>query len=263
MAKKVKGLCLGQAKRIWVTIGLALALILSYFLFSQGTLFIEKMLFQALSFSMARPFNIVLYMFVHMSVWHLAVNVLTLLFFAAILELTLSGRDVAGCFLFSGALTVGLFSIFNPGISLIGASAGVWGIMAGAFVLDVRKTLVGFVIIALVLLLVFPAAEFVVKAEEHALENRENALETEFNTAVIEGKISEAERIAEEREKVMIKATKFGESREFAAKAKVDPFIHAYAAFFGIVYLLLFRKKETMNAIKRQNVLGFLKKRNR
>jgi len=260
MAKKVKQVFWNKVKKVKVTLLLALVLALAYFSLSQGNLFIEKMLLESLSFSTARPFNIVLYMFTHMSVWHLAVNVLSLLFFAAVFELALSGRDVAGCFFFSGILTVGFFSAFNPGVSLVGASAGVWGVMAGSFVLDAKKAIAGFAVIVLLLLLVFPAAEFVVRAEEQALESRQKELETKFNSAVAEGKTEEAEKIYVERIKVGEKASGFIRSREFAAKAKIDPFLHSYAAFFGIAYLMLFKRRETMKAIKKQKVLGFLKR---
>jgi len=47
------------------------------------------------------------------------------------------------------------------------------------------------------------------------------------------------------------------ESKEFASEADVDPFLHAYAAFFGIAFLLLFRRKKTLAYVKTHRTVFF------
>jgi len=247
--------------RFRATFGLAALLVLAYFALSQGNLFIEKSLLEAFSFSALRPLNIVFYMFTHMSVWHLAVNVAALLFFAAIVETRLSWKDVFGTFFFSGVLTVLFFLALYPNVSLVGASAGVWGIMASAFVLDVRKALLGFGVIVVVVLIVFPLGEFAVLGRQAQLEGTISELEAVRRAAAESGNTEAAARAAGEKAAAQESAQKLLESKKFASEAVVDPFLHSYAAFFGILYLLVFRRAGMMKLIKEQKLPFFPGKR--
>lgn len=260
----MKGISLGILSRVEkfkASIVLSALLILFYFLFSNGNLFIEKQALLLVSFTLGRPFNIIPYMFAHMSLWHLAVNLLTLLLFAAIVETRLSSLDTVLIFILSGTVTAAIFSFFNPGIGLVGASAGASGIMAAGFVLNFRKAAV-FVLVAIALFaMAFFSVMAIVEWQEQSLEEKSMVLERQFNEAVETGQTEKAVEIASEKRVVKEKIESFSESKRFASAVEVDPFIHGYAAIAGILYLFAFRAKKTKKAVKEQNILGFLKGR--
>jgi len=256
---KSKGFLTRAGAIVWrlkATIAIALILVAAYFFFSQGNLFIEKNMLLSMSFSAGNTFNIISYMLAHMSIWHLMVNVVSLVLFASIVELALSSKDVVGIFLFSAILTVVFFSFFIPGIALIGASAGVWGIMASGFVLNVKKAVAALVIVVVLFLLLFPAAAFVVQQYENSMLQKNAELGTSLTKAVEAGDRELEIVIAAEKRVTETVLKEFGESKQLAAGANIDPFLHCYAAIFGIAYLLLFRRKETEKCVRKQRVFN-------
>ena len=246
--------------RLKATIIIALVLIAAYFFFSQGNLFIETSTLLSRGFSVGNPFNIISYMLVHMSIWHLMVNVVSLVLFATIVELALSSRDVVGIFLFSAVLTVVFFSVFNPGIALIGASAGVWGIMASSFILNAKRAVAALAIVVALFLFLFPAAAIIVQEYETAMLQKNTELETALTTAVETGNTERAAVIAVEKSEAEAELKEFSQSKQLAAETIIDPFLHSYAAIFGIAYLFIFRRKETEKCVRKQKLFGFFHK---
>ncbi len=257
--EKIFNNCIETAKRFRATIALAVILVAAYFLLSQGNLFIEKGLLSQLSFSLAKPLNILSYMVTHLSLWHLAVNIVLLLFFAAIVEQALKWKHVLGIFLFSAIFTVLIFIFINPFAKLAGASAGVWGLMAAAFILDVKKAVLAIVAITVLLLLLFSGIGLVVSQREQSLMQRNVEIESALVQAVESGNVERANQLAAEKVVAQREMQNFVESSEEAAEANVDPFLHSYAGILGIVYLLLFRREETMNAVKKQKIRALLR----
>ncbi len=246
--------------RLKATIVIALILIAAYFFFSQGSLFIEKNALLSMSFSAGNPFNIISYMLTHMSIWHLMVNVISLVLFATIVELALSSKDVVGIFLFSASLTVVFFSFFNPGVALIGASAGVWGIMAASFVLNAKRAVAALAIVVVLFLFLFPAATIIVEQYEGMMLQKNTELETALATAVETGNTGRAAVIAVKKTEAETELKKFVESKQLAAEARIDPFLHSYAAIFGIAYLFIFRRKETKECVRKQRLFSIFHK---
>ena len=78
-----------------------------------------------------RPWTIVTYMFLHGGLMHLLFNMLGLYFFGARVEDRLGSRRFTTLYFLSG-VTGALLSFFlSPGAALVGASAGVYGVMMG------------------------------------------------------------------------------------------------------------------------------------
>jgi len=246
--------------RLKATIAIALILIFAYFFFSQGSLFIEKNALLSMSFSAGNSFNIISYMLAHMSIWHLIVNVVSLVLFATIVELALSSKDVAGIFLFSAILTVVFFSFFNPGIALIGASAGVWGIMAASFVLNAKRAIAALAIIVALFLFLFPAAAIAIQQYEVIMVQKNTELGTALATAIETGDYETAAVIAVEKTETETELKEFSESKKLAAETSIDPFLHSYAAIFGIIYLLIFRRNETKECVRKQRLVSIFHK---
>ncbi len=246
-----------RLKGFKAAIALTGLLVFSYFAFSQGNLFLGKNMLLSLSFSFSRPLSLVLYMFAHISPWHLAANAVMLGFFAAIVEKSLSSRDVFGIFLLCGILTASLFSYFNPAVALVGASAGTVGLMAAAFVLDLKKTVAVLAFAAGLYLLLFSGISLAIEGKENSLASEAETLERDLNKAIESGDTEMVRIIVVKKDVVQRQIVTLEEGKETASGVDIDPFIHSYAGIFGIAYILLFRRKETLAAVKRQKESGF------
>lgn len=253
-AKKVgKGRYFAETvKRFRATIALTLLVLVSYLLLSGSSLFIERQLLYSLSFSLAKPLNIFSYLFLHLSPWHLAVNLVSLVLFAAIVENRLGWKHVIGIFVFSAVLTAAVFSLVNPHADLAGASAGIWGLMASAFVLDLRKTVLAIAAGAAVIVLLFSGIGFAVNQKGNSLMRENLEIEASLRQAVESGQEERAEALTEEKASSEQRLQSFYVSYKSASNAEVDLFLHSYAGILGIAYILLFRRRETENAVKEQ-----------
>ncbi len=239
------------AKDYKASILLSLLVAFSYLVFSQGNFFIQSSTITLLAFSLARPLNIFSYMLAHFSLWHLAANVTILGFFGAIVEERLSSKDVLGIFVFAGFATAAFFSLLHPNTMLAGASAGAFGVAACALVLDWKKSLKTLAIVLVVVLTAFLPVSTSIEEQETTLIQKSEELEEVLEKAEAQGKQQVVETVSKEKEVVEKKIQNIQKGKSFASAVQVDPFIHAYAAAFGIVYLLVFRKKQLKKAAKR------------
>lgn len=80
-------------------------------------------------FVLVRPWTIVTYMFLHGGLTHIAFNMLALFFFGSRVEDRIRSRQFAFLYFLSGVSGALLSSIFSPASPIIGASAGVFGVM--------------------------------------------------------------------------------------------------------------------------------------
>ena len=76
-----------------------------------------------------RPWSVLTYMFLHGGLGHLAFNMLALFFFGPRVEARLGSRRFAILYFLSGVSGALLSFLFAPGAPIIGASAGVFGVM--------------------------------------------------------------------------------------------------------------------------------------
>jgi uncharacterized membrane-anchored protein YitT (DUF2179 family) len=242
------------AERYKASILLSLLISVSYLALSQGNLFIQSNMITLLAFSLNRPLNIFSYMLAHFSLWHLVVNVVILGFFGAVVEERLSGKDVLGIFLFAGFATAAFFSLLHPNTMLAGASAGAFGIAACALVLDWKKSLKVLAIVLVLVLTAFLPVSTGIEEQETTLIEKSEELETVIEKAAEEGRQQVVETVSKEKEVVEKKIQNIQKGRRFASAVQVDPFIHAYAAVFGIVYLLAFRRRQLREAAKGLNL---------
>lgn len=78
-----------------------------------------------------RPWSIVTYMFLHGGLMHLGFNMLALFFFGPRVEDRIGSRRFTILYFLSGITGALLSFVFSPGAPIIGASAGVFGVMMG------------------------------------------------------------------------------------------------------------------------------------
>jgi membrane associated rhomboid family serine protease len=79
--------------------------------------------------ALLRPWTIVTYMFLHGGLMHLLFNMLALFFFGPRVEDRIGSRQFAVMYFVSGVAGALLSFVLSPGASIIGASAGVFGVM--------------------------------------------------------------------------------------------------------------------------------------
>jgi membrane associated rhomboid family serine protease len=78
-----------------------------------------------------RPWTIITYMFLHGGMWHLVFNMLGLFFFGPRIESRLGSQRFAVLYFLSGITGAIVSFFFSPFAPIIGASAGVFGVMMG------------------------------------------------------------------------------------------------------------------------------------
>jgi membrane associated rhomboid family serine protease len=76
-----------------------------------------------------RPWSIVTYMFLHGDLMHIAFNMLALWFFGPRVEDRMGSGRFAIMYFLSGIMGALLSFVLSPGAALVGASAGVFGVM--------------------------------------------------------------------------------------------------------------------------------------
>jgi membrane associated rhomboid family serine protease len=78
-----------------------------------------------------RPWTLVTYMFVHADFWHIAFNMLGLVFFGSRLEAVLGANRFLRLYFISGISGGMLSFVFTPYTAILGASGAVFGILYG------------------------------------------------------------------------------------------------------------------------------------
>src|SRR5262245_5394342 len=81
------------------------------------------------AFALFRPWTIVTYMFLHGNWMHIAFNMIALVFFGPRVEDRLSSKRFTILYFLSGFTGALVSTIFSPTSAIIGASAGVFGVM--------------------------------------------------------------------------------------------------------------------------------------
>lgn len=227
-----------------------------YLVFSKGSYFIEYWDLYGLGFSLSRPWSLFSYWFAHTGVFHLVINLCSLLFFALVVELALASVDVVLIFFSSAILSALVYGLFNPGVMLLGASAGIGGLISSALALRLKKSLYALVALFLVLeIVLLPLASSLVYGLEEKLEQETARLEIELDEAVSKGEDAKAGRISSELKEKKEKAEVIETGKKVEKETPVGVYVHSLGAFFGLLYLAVFRRKELRKGLSWVNVL--------
>lgn len=241
------------------TVFLAGMAILLYLALSKGTFYIPNSDLGGLAFFIGNPVAIVSHMFVHVGVLHLVGNLVPLVAFALLLELSVPSFHVVGIFLFSGALSAIVFSLLNPETALVGASAAIAGLMGALTALKPKQSIALLLILPfLVSYVALPWAMSTQHKEEVRIVQAAQVLQQNVTQLVVENRTEEAVKVNETLKEVQqqVQITQTGKERERITPT--DFLVHAYGAAFGVVYLFLFRKKQLTDAVAGYARLGGL-----
>ncbi len=250
----------------WATAGLALALLLAYFGLSGETPYIPSSLLYSLSSSLRNPVSLVTYLFVHIGIVHLVGNLVPFLLFALLLESAARSRHVVFLFLFSGALSALAFSFTNPFITLIGASAGISGLMAAAMVLRPKQSLVLLIALPLLVpLVIVPGVNAASVYYDNWLNAEKQSQQQTLQQKINESQFNKSPELQQQiavlnqtitQTETKIKASAEGKAREEAVPS--DFFVHVYGVLAGLAYVYFFLRREAIAAKKEFVELGDL-----
>ncbi|MFH1587491.1 MAG: rhomboid family intramembrane serine protease [Candidatus Diapherotrites archaeon] len=244
-------------KKFKATILLTILLLLSYFLLSSGEIYIPDATLSSFSFSLSQPLNIIFYNFIHTGLFHLIVNLSSLIIFALIVESVLGSRDVLAIFFFASILAAITFVAINPDTALIGSSAGISGLLGAGMILKTKRAFAAAVVISILFgIVIAPALHSFITAYADDLKRSKQDADLDLNRAIDAGNIYKIPDLNKAAEQINENQQKFKKGRENELEIKTDPFIHGYAAGYGIIFLWLFRRKKFWAGIREFH--GFL-----
>lgn len=196
-----------EKSKIWLpkhTLLLVSATVLSYFALSGGLPYIPNELIPVFGFSLYSPLGLLTYPFVHIGLGHLLGNALFLLVVGAFAERKLKPVDFYSVYLLSAIYSALAFALLEPDTVLVGASAGVAGLMVAAFVSDLKRAVPA--VLITVVVLGYVAAPFfssLISGAQRSLASEGLALSAQLERlnstlggaqkALSEGKINESE----------------------------------------------------------------------
>lgn len=229
----------------FATIALALFLVIPYFLASDGALYPSDQSIFASSFSTYNLEGWLSHLATHVGVLHLAGNLLPLLLFGLLLEFALPSFDVLLLFVSSGLFASGLFSLFNPGAYLVGASAAVAGLMTAATALRPKKAIVLLLLTPLLVsFLLFPALTGAVSGEQAKLASENAVLSAQAEELAQQNKPAEAAAASESAREAEEEGTLVSEGRARESSTPTDFLVHFYGAAFAVFFLVAFKREE-------------------
>ncbi len=261
------------------TLILSILLAISYILLSKHFLYIPTKYLLLLGFNISNPLGLITYSFVHISPMHLIGNLILLLSIGFIAEQKLSSKEYFAVYLTAGAASAIVYGILYPQNYLVGASAAISGLLAIAFIVDIKKTLVAIVIASISISLISSPVHSFTLIEYEKMQNQQNQIQekiSELNTQIQKAIASNQTEIASQLNKTKQNQVQrlnktstetlvVNEGMKREEHAKTSPLVHLTGAFIGLAYLFLFRREliwQLPSQILPQNLLQKNSKKN-
>jgi membrane associated rhomboid family serine protease len=112
------------------------------------------------------------YLFMHVGFKHLVGNMALFLVVGTIAEQRLKFRDVFILYILCGALAGFFYALINPNVWVVGASAAVSAMVIAAFIADIKKSVVAFLAIMLLIpYAIYPATDSFVESQIQSKES--------------------------------------------------------------------------------------------
>ncbi len=246
-----------RAKLPIATLSLSALLVLFYFVVSGWSAYVVPLSrIYPLGVSGYNLLGSFTYLFMHIGVKHLIGNLIALLVFGFILEQDIRGSHVIGIFIASGVLGGIGYALLNPAVWVIGASAGIAGILVAAAMAEPRNTF-----IALLLVLYF-VPNVILPATDSALNYMEEnkiiaaakakagltELESESGGNYGSKALSQKMLLEKKYEQAVSsqRALTTGRKTEAATPASFE--IHAIGGLVAIAFMLLY-DREVVNRL--------------
>jgi len=240
------------------TAALVIAVIAGYLLLSGGNFYIPDAELRAAALRVSsQPIGVLTHLFTHVGILHLLGNLVPLAAFGWVAETRLRRGDVITVFLCAGMVSAALFSIFNPSFLLVGASAGVVGLMGAAVVARPKLSCVALAAVPLLLALVlFPLASAAVELQQTQLAEMQQGLQWNYSQLIAQNRTEEASQVNVSIAQVNQTLGVSVEGRAREQKTPTDFSVHLYGALFGVLYVFFVRPKAFRNGVKEFEDLG-------
>ena len=226
-----------------------------YFTMSSSLLYIPTTSLVALGFSFSNWWGILTYSFLHISPGHLLGNLILLFIVGVIAEQKLRLKDYFAIYFLSGSIAAIVFSTLVPETTLIGASAAISGLIAVAFIVDIKKALVGVFAFVVVLSILSPSLNSYTQNQYDYIISKEIELRENYSMILDEleyakftndtEKVSELEvqknQTFEELNTTYSHKTNIEHGMKREEKSHPSPLVHLFGALTGLVYIVLFR----------------------
>ncbi|MGB9577180.1 MAG: rhomboid family intramembrane serine protease [Candidatus Micrarchaeia archaeon] len=239
------------------TILLCAAVATAYFFFSGGRLYIPSVEFEATAMQLAgQPWGIVSHLFSHTGLLHLIGNLVPLFAFGVVVETRLKPVEVGVVFFGAGVVAAGLFALFNPSIFLVGASAGISGLIGAAVLLRPKYAVAALVASPLVVAALFPLAGILVELQQKELQLKEKQLSQQVQELLAQNKTAEAAKASEALQGVSRDKSLIESGRKRESETPTDYSVHVVGAVVGGAYVYLFKRKQFKGGVKELNEVG-------
>jgi len=233
------------------TLAVALILIAAFIYLSGGSFFIDLGTLYKLAFTANQPLNLLAHMTIHTGYAHLIENLTTFIVFALIAETVLVSADIVIIFFLSGAAAAILFIFLNPNVALIGASAGISGILGNALVLNPKKAIPALILVPLLLsVIILPLAtgQYVVFQEK--LDEQKKEISTQVVEAEQRGDVNAVKELTQQLVNVEQKKVQQEQGVQFQSTTPSDAAVHGFGALFGILYVFILRQKKLEEGVE-------------
>jgi len=229
----------------WATLALCFVFLGVYFYSSEGALYPNDSMLNQAAFGFPNLGGILFHLFFHVGLLHLFGNLIPFIVFALVIEESLSHQDVFYVFLVSGLVAGFIFSLLNPSTLLVGASAGISGLMAAGTVVNPKKGIPLLLLLPLaVSFIVSPSVTAFSQAAVDSLASQKQSLEDTAAVFEAQNKTVEAQETKEQVKVVEQKIALTVQGQERERKTPTDLVVHAVGAVVGFFFVSLIRKKK-------------------
>ncbi|MBI5226575.1 rhomboid family intramembrane serine protease [Candidatus Micrarchaeota archaeon] len=225
----------------WATLVLTVAVLAVYFFSSSGNLYPDSSLVGQHAYGASNPLALIFSLFFHIGARHLVSNLLPLVAFCFLLEMSLPSRHAFLVFFASGILSAFVFSILNPSSFLVGASAGVAGLMTAGALLRPKWGVLVLIAVPFVLgVVALPLVDWAASASFSALGVKTSELRVEADRLQAAGQTQAAASVRAQAEAINATLAQQESVRAQEAVATPDEIVHLVGALAGVLYVLVF-----------------------
>ncbi|MDO8538683.1 MAG: rhomboid family intramembrane serine protease [archaeon] len=225
------------------TIAISLLTLIAFIFLSNASFFISTRELLKLALTSFQLENAVHYMLIHVGYKHLAVNLVSFIAFSLVAEFVLGSKHAFAIFWISGIVAGMTYVLLNPNIALIGASAGVSGLLGAAFVSDWKKTLLAILaMLFITVFFVYPLTSGAFDEFKKSITQKQTTIQSDLNKAIEQKDFNKAADLNKNLQQTtqIIEQTQKGE--KFAEQTPTSNEIHAFGAIIGIGYVLVLKK---------------------
>ena len=240
----------------YYTLALTVAILLAYVVLSNSLLYIPTSALITFGFSLQNLLGLLTYSFIHVSPMHLIGNVLLLVPIGIIAEKKLRFKDYFAIFFLSAIVSALAYSVVQPNDVLVGASAAVAGLMAAAFLVDIKKTIVAMIAFSLLVIVITPQVTSFTDSQLSILNNKNMELQqaldsinqqiqnaTQQNdTEAVQQLESDKNQTAQDLSNSAEQQANIEAGLQREKETRTNQIIHLVGALTGLAYLFAFRR---------------------